>query len=351
MVDNHPIRTHNWKFPEPALEPEEIDEATQEAIVDVVLNVYKEKRDGYSAATTTRVTPHSPRGELEPKGAVIMEYLEIPLESIKVGPYNLRGEKAAEKSPSLERLSTSICKEGLLHALGVIDNGDGTYTLVYGHRRYWSIAHYLKEAMPVLPVRIISKAEADEVTAIRIALAENNPNLRRNLNPIALAKKLRALRDNGLNNRELADAVGFEKAGSVTDVIKLLQLEPEVQDALITGQLTRGYGSALLPLKGNREQQLQALAGLQKLSKEERSVRRAEKIVRSIQTGSGWYQLSLELPEAANVQELPKDQHKLTIVFGNVTELRYALTYILEHNTDLSLQYINPSQKTDTQSS
>ena len=278
-----------------------------------------------------------------------MEYMEIPLERIKVGAYNLRGEKAAAKSPSLKRLSTSISQEGLLHLLGVIDNGDGTYTLVYGHRRYWAITNYLQVAMPKVPVRIIPKADADEVRAIRIALAENNPDLRQNLNPIALAKKLRALRDNGLPNRELADAMGFEKAGSVTDVIKLLQLEPEVQDALIAGQLTRGYGSALLPMKGNRAQQLQALAAIEKLDKKERSVRRAEKIVRGIQTGCGWYQLSLDLPKAANVQELPKDQHKLTIVFGTVTELRDALTYILERNSDLSLKYITVNQETDGQ--
>ena len=278
-----------------------------------------------------------------------MEYLEIPLESIKVGAYNLRGEKAAAKSPSLERLSTSIWEEGLLHPLGVIANGDGMYTLVYGHRRYWAITIYLKEAMPKVPVRLISKADADEVTAIRTALAENNPDLRRNLNSIALAEKLRALRESGLPNRDLADAVGFEKAGSVTDVIKLLQLEPEVQDALITGQLTRSYSSALLLLKGNRAQQLQALKAIENLDKKERSVRRAEKIVRGIQTGCGWYQLSLDLPKAANVQELPKDQHKLTIVFGTVTELRYALSYILEHNGDPPLTYINPAQEPNGQ--
>ena len=138
---------------------------------------------------------------------------------------------------------------------------------------------------------------------------ENNLDLRQNLDPIALAKKLRALRDSGLPNLELADAVGFEKAGSVTDVIKLLQLEPEVQDALIAGRLTRGYGSALLPLKGNREQQLQALAAIEKLDKKERSVRRAEKIVRSIQTDSGWYCLTLELPKAVKLQELSNDRH------------------------------------------
>jgi ParB/RepB/Spo0J family partition protein len=294
-------------------------------------------------ATTARVTPHSPRGELEPKGAAIMEYTEIPLERITVGAYNLRGEKAAT-SPSIERLSISIWEEGLLHPLGVIANGDGSYTLVYGHRRYWAITNHLKEAMPLVPVRLISKAEADEVKVIRIALMENNPDLRQNLNPIALAKKLRALRDSGLPNRELADAVGFEKAGSVTDVIKLLQLEPEVQDALIAGRPTRGYGSALLPLKGNREQQLQALAAIEKLDKKERSVRRAEKIVRSIQTGSGWYCLTLELPKAVKLQELSNDRHKLSIEFETVTQLRDALTYILEHNIEPTLTYINPAQ-------
>jgi ParB/RepB/Spo0J family partition protein len=279
-----------------------------------------------------------------PTEAETMEYREIPLESIKVGAYNLRGEKAAAKSPSLERLSTSICKEGLLHPPGVIDNGDGTYTVVYGHRRYWAIKEYLKAAMSMVPVRLISKAEADEVKAIRIALAENNPDLRRNLNPIALAEKLRALRDNGLNNRELANAVGFEKAGSVTDVIKLLQLEPAVQDDLIAGKLSISYGRALLPLIDKPEQQVQALKAIENLDKKERSVRRAEKIVQSIKSGRGWYQLSLELPEAAKLQELPKDQHKLIIVFGNVTELRYALTYILEHNGDPPRTYMNPAQ-------
>ena len=274
-----------------------------------------------------------------------MEYREVPLECIIVGPYNLRGEKAAAKSPSLERLSTSIFQEGLLHPLGGIENADGTVTLVYGHRRYWAITNYLREAMPKVPVRLIPKADADEVRAIRTALAENNPDLRRNLNPIALAKKLRALRDNGLPNQELANAVAFEKAGSVTDVIKLLDLEPEVQDVLIAGTLSISYGRALLPLIDNPEQQLQALAEIQKLPKEERSVRRAENIVRGIQTGSGWYCLTLELPKETKLQELPNDRHKLSIEFATVTQLREALSYILEHNTDPPLTFITPQQE------
>ena len=49
MVDYFPV-SQNRKFPEPAPEPEADDAAVQDAAVDVVLNVYKEKRDGYSIA-------------------------------------------------------------------------------------------------------------------------------------------------------------------------------------------------------------------------------------------------------------------------------------------------------------
>ena len=44
-----------------------------------------------------------------------MDFTEVPLECIIVGPYNLRGEKADEqaaKSPSIERLSASILRRG-----------------------------------------------------------------------------------------------------------------------------------------------------------------------------------------------------------------------------------------------
>jgi hypothetical protein len=47
MVDYFPV-SPNRKFPKPAPDPEEIDEVTQDAIVDVVLNIYEEKRDAKS---------------------------------------------------------------------------------------------------------------------------------------------------------------------------------------------------------------------------------------------------------------------------------------------------------------
>jgi ParB-like chromosome segregation protein Spo0J len=66
---------------------------------------------------------------------------QVPPERIIVGPYNLRGE-GAQKSPTLQWLSDSIWHDGLFHPLGGIENGDGTVTLVYGHRRFWAIEQH-----------------------------------------------------------------------------------------------------------------------------------------------------------------------------------------------------------------
>jgi hypothetical protein len=48
MVDYYPIRSHKHKLPAP--EQEADDEAVQDATVDVVVNLYKERRDAHSSA-------------------------------------------------------------------------------------------------------------------------------------------------------------------------------------------------------------------------------------------------------------------------------------------------------------
>jgi ParB family chromosome partitioning protein len=275
-----------------------------------------------------------------------VEYKEVPLEHIIVGPYNLRGENA-HKSPSIKLLADSIWEDGLLHLPGVIANGDGTVTLVYGHRRYWAIEQYLKEAMPRLPVRIIPQAQANELTAIRMAITENV--IRKSLNPIELAKKLLALRNAGFTNREIADEMGFETEGAITDVIKLLSLELEVQDGLMDGSLAMGHGKALLKLLRSPDLQSAAIQQLGQLTKKERTVRRLEGIVNALLSGQEQTPLPLTLPEAVKQQELADSRYRVIIEFGTVSELLAALTYILEHNSGSLPQYSAGNQEPDGQ--
>jgi ParB family transcriptional regulator, chromosome partitioning protein len=258
-------------------------------------------------------------------------YREVPLELIIVGPYNLRGENA-RKSPSLKLLKDSIREDGLLHLPGVIENSDGTYTLVYGHRRFWSIEQYLKEAFPTLPVRIIPQAQANEVKAIRVAIAENLN--RQSLNPIELAKKLLTLRNNGFSNREIAEDMGYETEGAVTDVIKLLYLEPAVQAGLMDGSLAMGHGKALLKLLRQPFYQLAALQQLGQYTKKERTVRRLEGIVNALLAGQEHSPVQLTLPNEVRQQELANGSYRLIIEFATVSELLAQAAYILEHNSE-----------------
>jgi ParB/RepB/Spo0J family partition protein len=263
-----------------------------------------------------------------------IEIRDVPIGCITVDAYNLRGE-INPASPTIVRLAKSIRLDGLLHPLGGIDEEDGTVTLVYGHRRYWAIKHYLADVMPTVPVRLIPKAEADPLQATRKAIAENE--LRQKLNPIALAQKLRVLRDSGLSNREIADDLGYVRAGSVTAVLKLLELEPEAQEALMAGRLAFGYGKALESLIGKRQDQLQALKEIEALK--EQTVRKAEAIVNAIEAGGSWFELTLDLPTSAKLAVSGEGRHKLTIEFETITKLREDLTYIVERNVDPPLRY------------
>jgi ParB/RepB/Spo0J family partition protein len=264
----------------------------------------------------------------------VLQIRDVPIGCITVDSYNLRGKIEVE-SRGLKRLATSIREDGLLQPLGGIEEEDGTVTLVYGHRRYWAIKHYLADVLPTVPVRLIPKAEAEGLKATRKAIAENE--LRQKLNPITLAQELRKLRDSGLSNREIADDLGYVRAGSVTAVLKLLELEPEAQEALYAGRLSFGYGKALESLIGKRQDQLQALKEIEAL--EEQTVRKAEAIVEAIKTGGSWFELTLELPESAKLSVSAKGRHKLTIEFEKFTKLREDLTYIVERNVDPPLHY------------
>jgi ParB family chromosome partitioning protein len=260
-----------------------------------------------------------------------LEYREVPLEHIIAGPYNLRGEHA-HKSPNLKPLKDSIRKDGLLHPPGVIENPDGTYTVVYGHRRFWSIEQYLKEAFPTLPVRIIPKAQANELTPIRLAIRENLN--RKSLNPVELAKKLLVLRNAGFTNREIAEEMGYETEGAVTDVIKLLSLEPAVQAGLMDGSLAMGHGKALLKLLRHPFHQLAALQQLGQYTKKERTVRRLEGIVNALLAGQEHSPVQLTLPNEVRQQELANGSYRLIIEFATVSELLAQAAYILEHNSE-----------------
>lgn len=80
---------------------------------------------------------------------------QISLKNLRPNPLN---EKRSMDYKEIENLRDSISEAGLLHPLTVYENGDGTYTLISGHRRFAAISS-MEEPFETVPCTVIDKPE------------------------------------------------------------------------------------------------------------------------------------------------------------------------------------------------
>ncbi len=191
----------------------------------------------------------------------------LPIELLQRGKYQPRKDMNAEK---LQDLANSIAMQGIVQPIVVRHISPEQYEIVAGERR-WRAA----QLAGLQDVPVIIK-EMDDRTAMAIALIENIQ--REDLNVLEEADALqRLLIEFEMTHQQVADAVGKSRT-TVTNLLRLLELVPEVKKMLINKQLEMGHARALLPL--TPEQQVIAA---RKITNEGMSVRLAEKLVKNIQ--------------------------------------------------------------------
>ena len=193
---------------------------------------------------------------------------EVKVKISKVEPNREQPRKQFDEDSLLE-LSESIKQYGVLQPLVVSDKKD-YYEIIAGERR-WRAAKLagLKE-VPVI-IKELSKQET-----VEISLIENIQ--REDLNPIEEAMAFKRLLDEfHLKQDEVADRVSKSRT-AVTNVMRLLKLESEVQQMLIDDMITAGHARALLGIS-DRELQIKIA---NKVFDEKLSVRETEKLVKSI---------------------------------------------------------------------
>ena len=124
-------------------------------------------------------------------------------------------------------------------------------------------------------IPVIIKDVPDD-TAIAMALIENIQ--REDLNPVEEATALKRLQEEfELTQQEVADAVGRSRT-TVTNLIRLMSLNPEVRTFLERGDLEMGHARALLALSGeNQTKTAKTVIG------KGMSVRQTEALVRRLQ--------------------------------------------------------------------
>lgn len=190
------------------------------------------------------------------------KYREIPLEDIKMNPYQPR---TTIDQARLKELADSIKEHGVIQAIIVSPEDEG-YVLVAGERRFRAAQMAGLKTIPV----IIKEVEQNEL--LEIALIENLQ--REDLNPVeeALAYQ-RLIKEFGFTQEELANRLGRSRA-AIANTTRLLSLPESVREALAQGQITAGQARPLLRISEPAQQE--ALA--RKIINERLSAREAEKL-------------------------------------------------------------------------
>jgi ParB family transcriptional regulator, chromosome partitioning protein len=172
----------------------------------------------------------------------------------------------------LNELVESIREHGVIQPL-IVRPVNGKYELIAGERR-WRASTLLK--LSEVPVIL---REASDQDVLEMALIENLQ--REDLDPLEEAEAYSRLsREFGLKQEEIAQRVGKNRA-TVSNVMRLLDLDPEVQTLVSRRMLSSGHAKAILGLKTKAEQRLLADMVVRK----KLNVRDTEKLVSDMING------------------------------------------------------------------
>lgn len=192
---------------------------------------------------------------------------QLPVEIISRGRYQPRTDIREE---SLHELADSIRAQGVVQPIVVRPISADRFEIIAGERRWRAAQLAGLSEVPAL-VR-----DVPDEAAMAMALIENIQ--REDLNPLEEALALRRLSDEfGLTHQQVANAVGRSRA-AVTNLLRLLELDNEVQQLLRDGKLEMGHARALLPLNAILQQEAAQQVCLKGLS-----VRETEDLVRQLQ--------------------------------------------------------------------
>lgn len=254
---------------------------------------------------------------------------ELPIDLMQRGKYQPRVDMHPE---SLQELADSISAQGVVQPIVVRPIGEGKYEIIAGERR-WRASQLA--GLHVIPAVI---RDVPDSAAIAMALIENIQ--REDLNPLEEAHALQRLIDEfDMTHQQAAEAVGRSRA-AVSNLLRLQELNEDVQHMLEHGELEMGHGRALLGLRGMAQ-----TAAAQNVVKRGLSVRETEQLVRReneklkrakpavtthLDPDIRRFQddLSARLGAKVQIQHSAKGKGKLSIQYNSLDELEGILGHI-----------------------
>jgi ParB family chromosome partitioning protein len=164
---------------------------------------------------------------------------DIPMAKVHANPNQPRKTFPLEH---IERLAASIKARGLLQPITVRPVGKtGKFEIVAGECRYRAHAH-----AGLKTIRAIVRAMTDQEMQL-LAVMENLQ--RRDMNPIEEANAYKTLMDGGFTVGQVVDELGLKSTAIVTQRLALLNLSPDIQQLVATGNLAvnMAWGVAQAP--------------------------------------------------------------------------------------------------------
>jgi len=254
----------------------------------------------------------------------------LPVDLIQRGRFQPRRDFDPD---SLRELADSIAAQGVVQPIVVRPVGEGRYEIIAGERRWRASQQAGLDEIPVV-IR-----DVPDQTAMAMGLIENIQ--RDDLNPLEEAHALhRLLNEFELTHQQIAQAVGKSRT-TVTNLLRLLELNEDVKKLIETGRIEMGHARALLGLKD----QAQSDAARQ-VAQKGLSVRETERLVRRLQGQDQEPSVRKSTPkEDPDVRRLQDDlcerlgaqvdiqqraggKGKLVIAYNNLDELEGILEHI-----------------------
>jgi len=194
------------------------------------------------------------------------ELRNIDVDLIQRGPWQPRVHFDED---ALQELADSIAVQGVVQPIVVRQTSDKRFEIVAGERR-WRATQ--KAGLSKIPA--VVKTFSDQ-TAAAVSLIENIQ--RENLNPLEESTALKRLIDEfAMTHQQVADTVSRSRV-SVSNLLRLQELNADVKDLLATRAIDMGHARALLAITGAEQSQIAKEVARKKLS-----VRETERLVRKI---------------------------------------------------------------------
>jgi len=276
---------------------------------------------------------------VRPGGALFMIFenhpdktlLDLPIEHLKPFRYQVRIKFVAA---DLEELAQSIRESGVVQPL-VVRRLDGAasapfYEIIAGERR-WRAA----QRAGLHKITVIIRELSDQ-QACTINLVENIQ--RENLNAIEEGRGFLRLKEYGLRLEEIGQKTG-RNMSSVSHMIRLLNLEQEVQDFIEAGDLNAGHGKALLRLSGKQQ-----IAAAKEASSQGLNVRQLEHHVQKLLK-------PVSSPEYSD-PDIRQLENELSELLGTQVKVKGSAPFVFEvqaHNLEIAegiIEHIRRGSKT-----